>query len=137
MKFICKDFWTCLFKKQIDNLRTNHQVSPTLPFKGNMIHKKIIFQNILKHSYIGHRFVVKCISDQDKRFHYEAPLIATDLYKAMILLSIPGNLRTTRQQLPITQSAVSWEAVFGTCPQGEFIQFKYQYNMLYPFKQRA
>lgn len=25
MKFICKDFWTCLFRKQIDNLRTNHQ----------------------------------------------------------------------------------------------------------------
>ncbi|CAL8252947.1 unnamed protein product [Arctogadus glacialis] len=25
MKFICKDLWTCLFKKQIDNLRTNHQ----------------------------------------------------------------------------------------------------------------
>ncbi|KAM9342172.1 trafficking protein particle complex subunit 6b [Pholidichthys leucotaenia] len=25
MKFICKDFWTCAFKKQIDNLRTNHQ----------------------------------------------------------------------------------------------------------------
>ncbi|XP_059914681.1 trafficking protein particle complex subunit 6b [Gadus macrocephalus] len=25
MKFICKDFLTCLFKKQIDNLRTNHQ----------------------------------------------------------------------------------------------------------------
>ncbi|XP_029013048.1 trafficking protein particle complex subunit 6b [Betta splendens] len=25
MKFICKDFWTCVFKKQIDNLRTNHQ----------------------------------------------------------------------------------------------------------------
>lgn len=27
MKFICKDFWTCVFKKQIDNLRTNHQVN--------------------------------------------------------------------------------------------------------------
>lgn len=26
MKFICKDFWTSVFKKQIDNLRTNHQV---------------------------------------------------------------------------------------------------------------
>lgn len=26
MKFICKDFWTTVFKKQIDNLRTNHQV---------------------------------------------------------------------------------------------------------------
>ncbi|XP_031567324.1 trafficking protein particle complex subunit 6b-like [Actinia tenebrosa] len=25
MKFVCKDFWTALFKKQIDNLRTNHQ----------------------------------------------------------------------------------------------------------------
>jgi hypothetical protein len=22
---VCKDFWTCVFKKQIDNLRTNHQ----------------------------------------------------------------------------------------------------------------
>uniref|UniRef100_A0A6M2DPD3 Trafficking protein particle complex subunit 6B n=1 Tax=Xenopsylla cheopis TaxID=163159 RepID=A0A6M2DPD3_XENCH len=25
MKFICTDFWSCLYKKQIDNLRTNHQ----------------------------------------------------------------------------------------------------------------
>jgi hypothetical protein len=25
MKFICKDFWTGVFRKQIDNLRTNHQ----------------------------------------------------------------------------------------------------------------
>lgn len=25
MKFICTDFWTCIYKKQIDNLRTNHQ----------------------------------------------------------------------------------------------------------------
>ena len=25
MKFICKDFWTSVFRKQIDNLRTNHQ----------------------------------------------------------------------------------------------------------------
>ena len=26
MKYICKEFWTALYKKQIDNLRTNHQV---------------------------------------------------------------------------------------------------------------
>ena len=26
MKFICKDFWNSVFKKQVDNLRTNHQV---------------------------------------------------------------------------------------------------------------
>ncbi|XP_056658553.1 trafficking protein particle complex subunit 6B-like [Monodelphis domestica] len=25
MNFICKDFWTTVFKKQIDNLRTNHE----------------------------------------------------------------------------------------------------------------
>lgn len=25
LKFICKDFWVALFRKQIDNLRTNHQ----------------------------------------------------------------------------------------------------------------
>ncbi|XP_063287789.1 trafficking protein particle complex subunit 6A [Pelobates fuscus] len=25
VKFVCKDFWTVVFKKQIDNLRTNHQ----------------------------------------------------------------------------------------------------------------
>ncbi|XP_060928843.1 trafficking protein particle complex subunit 6B, like [Limanda limanda] len=25
MKFICKDFWTKVFRRQIDNLRTNHQ----------------------------------------------------------------------------------------------------------------
>merc|ERR1711994_72695 len=25
MKFICKDFWSAVFKKQVDNLRTNHQ----------------------------------------------------------------------------------------------------------------
>ena len=24
MKFVCKEFWSTLFKKQIDNLRTNH-----------------------------------------------------------------------------------------------------------------
>jgi hypothetical protein len=26
MKFICKDIWIMVFKKQIDNLKTNHRV---------------------------------------------------------------------------------------------------------------
>lgn len=26
LKFICKDFWAAAFGKQVDNLRTNHQV---------------------------------------------------------------------------------------------------------------
>ncbi|KAF5305722.1 hypothetical protein FQR65_LT07618 [Abscondita terminalis] len=25
MKFVCTDFWSAIYKKQIDNLRTNHQ----------------------------------------------------------------------------------------------------------------
>lgn len=25
IKFVCKDYWMCVFRKQIDNLRTNHQ----------------------------------------------------------------------------------------------------------------
>lgn len=27
IKFLCKDIWTIVFKKQIDNLKTNHRVS--------------------------------------------------------------------------------------------------------------
>ncbi|GMY21233.1 trafficking protein particle complex subunit 6b [Fagus crenata] len=27
IKFICKDFWSELFKKQIDNLKTNHRIN--------------------------------------------------------------------------------------------------------------
>lgn len=27
VKFLCTDFWSSVFKKQVDNLRTNHQVS--------------------------------------------------------------------------------------------------------------
>jgi hypothetical protein len=29
VKFICKDLWTIMFKKQIDNLKTNHRVGET------------------------------------------------------------------------------------------------------------
>ena len=29
VKFVCKDFWTQVFKKQIDNLKTNHKVRPS------------------------------------------------------------------------------------------------------------
>ena len=29
IKFICKDLWMIVFRKQIDNLKTNHRVCPT------------------------------------------------------------------------------------------------------------
>lgn len=37
IKFICKDFWSELFKKQIDNLKTNHRVSSKLNLIGGGI----------------------------------------------------------------------------------------------------
>lgn len=27
IKFLCKDFWSAVFKKNVDNLKTNHRVS--------------------------------------------------------------------------------------------------------------
>jgi hypothetical protein len=41
MKFICKEFWSSVFRKQIDNLRTNHQgvyvlLDNRFKFIGNM-----------------------------------------------------------------------------------------------------
>jgi hypothetical protein len=27
VKFLCKDLWTLVFRKQVDNLKTNHRVS--------------------------------------------------------------------------------------------------------------
>jgi len=32
IKFLCKDVWTLVFRKQIDNLKTNHRVGPRFPF---------------------------------------------------------------------------------------------------------
>ena len=31
IKFLCKDLWTLVFRKQIDNLKTNHRVCPSDP----------------------------------------------------------------------------------------------------------
>ncbi|XP_072494696.1 trafficking protein particle complex subunit 6B-like [Notamacropus eugenii] len=37
MKFICKDFWTTVFKKQVDNLRIYHQGIHYLAFTCGLI----------------------------------------------------------------------------------------------------
>lgn len=31
IKFLCKDLWTLVFRKQIDNLKTNHRVGTVPP----------------------------------------------------------------------------------------------------------
>ncbi|KAM4119354.1 hypothetical protein ACJW30_03G052300 [Castanea mollissima] len=52
IKFICKDFWSELFKKQIDNLKTNHRI---IDFVGlhvcqliHLLQKEIYLKIILR-----------------------------------------------------------------------------------------
>ena len=48
IKFLCKDMWTLVFRKQIDNLKTNHRVrlffllSPDFPlFSGEGVYRRV------------------------------------------------------------------------------------------------
>lgn len=36
IKFLCKDLWTVLFRKQIDNLKTNHRVCSALNIRNEL-----------------------------------------------------------------------------------------------------
>lgn len=38
IKFLCKDLWTIVFQKQIDNLKTNHRVSETRGFFSLLVY---------------------------------------------------------------------------------------------------
>lgn len=49
IKFICKEFWTEAFKKQIDNLKTNHRVLYTIFFFSNSF---FIYSNFLQGTYV-------------------------------------------------------------------------------------
>lgn len=46
VKFICKDFWLEVFKKQIDNLRTNHKVK-------NFLDKERASTNFMIRDFVG------------------------------------------------------------------------------------
>lgn len=37
IKFLCKDIWMIVFKKQIDNLKTNHRVSPLSRYDSHIL----------------------------------------------------------------------------------------------------
>lgn len=46
MKFLCKDFWSAVFRKQVDNLKTNHQVkTPVFSILGQF-DKSSFFQGV-------------------------------------------------------------------------------------------
>lgn len=100
MKFICKDFWTCVFKKQIDNLRTNHQVAQA----GSLV----------------------LSSDFTAAWAWLCPLwlpladtivaTSTDVSEGVVDLS--GHLRPPGQHVSLTESTVSRKTVSGPGPEG-------------------
>ncbi len=59
IKFVCKDFWSGAFKKQVDNLRTNHQVSCYLLNINKSIVTKI--HSVLMINIVL-RFVLYCLT---------------------------------------------------------------------------
>lgn len=63
IKFICKDFWSELFKKQIDNLKTNHRVMHRIPQPDfSLLVRKLKILGLL---YMQGTFVL-----QDNRFRW-------------------------------------------------------------------
>ena len=64
IKFICKDFWSELFKKQIDNLKTNHRVMQRIP------HAWFFFLLIRKLRFLGLLCMQGTFVLQDNRFRW-------------------------------------------------------------------
>lgn len=65
IKFICKDFWSELFKKQIDNLKTNHRVGTGIWTQSHITFVQNLLLNIF--SPLQGTFVL-----QDNRFRWLA-----------------------------------------------------------------
>ena len=42
IKFLCKDMWTLVFRKQIDNLKTNHRVRRIPVLREAASHKRLM-----------------------------------------------------------------------------------------------
>lgn len=54
MKFICKDFWKLLFKKQINNLRTNHRGTFVLVDSNFRLIEHLHMNHPQVNNYIGY-----------------------------------------------------------------------------------
>ncbi|KAG7278658.1 hypothetical protein CRUP_014013 [Coryphaenoides rupestris] len=71
MKFICKDFWTQVFRKQIDNLRTNHQAN-----KNNKNHASSCAHNV-QGTYVlqDNKFALLTQLSNGKQYLEDAPKV--------------------------------------------------------------
>lgn len=106
MKFICKDFWTSVFRKQIDNLRTNHQVTQQVETGCTVtclknIHPKLLMNRIMFSPLKLHSLTVSFVFQgiyvlQDNMFRLLSQLSAGKQY----LDQAPKVRCCRRQELP-------------------------------------
>lgn len=108
MKFICKDFWTCVFKKQIDNLRTNHQV----PQAGSTGAVRSAAGSIHLYLLLACLPSVDVIVVKSYRFYH--------VFDSVV--DVSGHLRPPGQRVSVAGSAVSRETVSGSGPEGTTAQ---------------
>lgn len=123
MKFICKDYWTCVFKKQIDNLRTNHQVtlsSLTVSFKQEVHVCNVSTECALTLSRAEQSSTGSAPTSWKNWCYLKQG------YGCLKVLSsyVSGHLCSPGQQVPITGSAVSRETVSGRSPKGVLLWFQ-------------
>lgn len=53
IKFLCKDFWQAVFKKQVDNLKTNHRVGAASTSSSNHQQQALTVANSLSGCTLG------------------------------------------------------------------------------------
>lgn len=131
MKFICKDFWTCVFKKQIDNLRTNHQVEAgSLMLSSDFTatsawlcprgcHEQMLW-------LLRQQMCPYSVWDLDERSITDKrlmnPLRLSPLKGSEGVVDVSGHLRPPGQHVSVTESTVSRKAVSGPGSQGTPVQ---------------
>lgn len=101
IKFICKDFWSELFKKQIDNLKTNHRVITRC--SNHSYIKNFILGLIWSHVLLYGRVPLSCkiIGFGGSHAYRLSPL-----QKAQMHLPMTLHLRP-RTRLPKPQTCIS------------------------------
>lgn len=95
IKFICKDFWLAVFKKQVDNLKTNHRVRAHQPAAATAAAKHE--QQLLCF------FLVAALEWHAERGYRQARVTATPML--MVLLLAAGHLHAAGQQLPLAAAS--------------------------------
>ncbi|KAJ8308711.1 hypothetical protein KUTeg_013585 [Tegillarca granosa] len=113
MKFICKDFWNSVYKKQIDNLRTNHQSPSCELFPFGYLHCfEIVLQLLLLGVYVlqDNKFRFLTQLSNGKQYMDSAPM-----YLAFPCGMIRGALSNLGINCIVTAEVSAMPAYLDTC----------------------